>query len=141
MKFVSLPRLDDYDNSELVLMSPKRFLELSMKRKIKKSRFDESAYDQKSLKNLRMRIENELEIDPPTLRVESKTGRVIDHSGRHRAFTAYDLGIKKIPVFVTYIEYNVSKLGQIDRVELPLQKIPKHLTFKSEIKRRVWEIK
>jgi len=138
MKYIAQSKLEDYKGS-LVYMKPEKFLELSAKRDIKVGRFEKSAYSKKSLDNLQRRMLEELEIDPPKLKVDIETKYVVDHSGRHRAFTAYQLGIKKIPVFIKYVKHRKTIAGRIYQMEI--QKIPIVSELKPEIKIRPWEVK
>lgn len=71
-------------------------------------------YDVESVKRLKSRMENHEDIDKPLLFVDfgpknpywkksyqkkvSKNGVIIAHEGRHRSFTAKELGIKEIPL-------------------------------------------
>lgn len=126
------------ESTKTVWMSPKQFLDLAIPKK--NGRLVESAYDRRSLRRLERRMTENLEIDPPEFEVEAFTGRIIDHSGRHRAFTAYKLGIKEIPVIIKYVGYEQTPEMKIKKVEVPLYKIPAYFDLKPEIKRRKYEL-
>ena len=91
-------------STQVVQMPPQEYLQLALAKSDELDRFDERAYDQESLANLRYRMEQELEIDPPSFTVDVESGAITDHSGRHRAFMAYKLGIPTIPVII-YFNY------------------------------------
>jgi hypothetical protein len=122
----------------VIWMSPKKYLDLSLPREY--GRLNVRSYKQESLENLRNRMEKGLVIDPPEFEIEFDTGHIIEHSGRHRAYTAHRLGIEKIPVIITYMTYERPLGPKIKKVKVPLQKVPKSLKIKSEIRRRKWEI-
>lgn len=109
---------------ELVWMTPEKFLSLAVP-VIKLddtvyTRYSEEIYDKGSLEKIKKRLKNELEIDPLFLDVDIDTGRVSQHEGRHRAFVAHQLSIKKIPVLIYY-----RKQGEfIEEYGISLQKIP-----------------
>jgi len=140
MKYIAQPTLEHF-NAELKYMNPKRYLELSIPRKTNLSRFNNKAYDQKSLDRLSTRLAKELEIDPPMLVVDIETKNIVDHSGRHRAFTAYELGFNKIPVFIKYVKHRKTITGKIKQIKIPKQEIPESMEFRSEVKIRPWEVK
>ena len=122
-------QVSGYEKSrKLVRMSPKEYLELALPKSHDYSRFDANAYDQESLKNLRYRMEEELEIDPPSFTVDMESGAIINHSGRHRAYIAYELGIKQIPVIVYFKHAGmyIEKFGGIMRP-------PEKVEMKSEL--------
>lgn len=52
---------------------------------------------------LRAKMEAGVKIDPPTLRVDADTGRIVEQEGRHRAKAAAAMGIPSIPAFVSYV--------------------------------------
>ena len=126
------------ESTRTVWMTPKEFLDLAIPKK--NGRFFESAYDKRSLKRLERRMLEHQEIDPPEFEVESTTGRVIDHSGRHRAFTAYKLGIKEIPVVIRYVGYERAPGMKIQKVDIPTYKIPTNMKLRPETKIRKYEI-
>lgn len=139
-KFVSVPNLSYYERQcELKYMSPKKYLELAWPQN-RGDRFDATSYNKKSLENLEYRMKHDLEIDPPTFDVDIDTGHIVDHSGRHRAFIAHKLGIKKIPVMICYVKhYNL--YGSLKKVNIPYMNIPKNLVLKEETIIRPFEIK
>jgi len=127
------------ESTKTVWMKPKDFLELSLPKK--GGRYHEPSYDPRSLKRLKGRMEQNLIIDPPEFEVEAQTGQIIDHSGRHRALTAHKLGISEIPVVVKYVGYERSPSSyDVEKVEVPLSKIPMYYDLKPEIKRRKYEM-
>jgi len=125
------------ESTRTVWMSPQQFLELSVPKK--GGRYHEPSYDPRSLKRLKGRMEENLIIDPPEFEVEAETGQIIDHSGRHRAFTAHKLGISEIPVDIKYVGYERTPEMRIQKVERPARKIP-YYDLKPERKRRKYEI-
>lgn len=71
---------------------PEHFLNLVPKLDVD----DEDSAD--NIEDLKNMMSQGRKIDPPTLYMNQ--GKVVDHDGRHRAYAAIDLGIKKIPVLV-----------------------------------------
>jgi hypothetical protein len=49
-------------------------------------------------------IKSGKEIEIPYMDVDIKTGRILNHEGRHRALAAFQLGIKQIPVILYFKE-------------------------------------
>jgi hypothetical protein len=60
----------------------------------------EKDYDSGSLTSIKKRIEKGKIIDPLYLDYSRMCGKFPAHEGRHRAFVAKQLGIKKVPVIV-----------------------------------------
>lgn len=77
------------DSEKLVWMTPQQFRSLTT---------DPIDYDEPSLTKLKQRMKNGEPIDACWLDVETKTWKVQNHEGRHRAKAAQELGIEKIPV-------------------------------------------
>lgn len=125
--FVSASIDRSYEDSRQVInMNPEEYLKLALPNSKDYDRFDERAYDKGSLENLRNRMKKELEIDPPSFTIDLESGSIIGHSGRHRAFTAWQLGFETIPV-VIYYKYAgtyAQKYGM---------KVPQNMQFKSEL--------
>lgn len=107
------------ESTQIIHMSPKQYLELALAKSDELDRFDERAYDQESLENLRYRMEQELEIDPVSFTVDVESGAIIGHSGRHRAFTAYQLGIETIPVIIYFKYAGIPVQGMKGVIEKP----------------------
>jgi len=104
--FTAQMRLDDYQHpTAVVRVKPKRFLELALPKDSIDNILEPSVYNQQSLQNLHHRLQSSLDIDPPSLEVDSDTNEVVNHSGRHRALTAYRMGLKTIPVLLYYVRY------------------------------------
>ena len=58
--------------------------------------------DEETLENVEIlsdHIRSGRELDPPMLRYDAQ-GVVVDHDGRHRAYAALELGLRRIPVLV-----------------------------------------
>jgi hypothetical protein len=109
-------------------MKPEEYLELALPRSDEYEKFDERAYDQESIENLRYRMQNELEIDPPSFTVDVESGAIIGHSGRHRAFTAYQIGLEQIPVII-YYKY----AGQYIQSYGGTVQVPENVEYKPEV--------
>jgi len=107
MKYMTQTSLGHYGREELRRMTPKKFLDLSQAMTIKDDFLDEKSYSRSNLAEMRKDLVLELEQKPLEMTVDSKTGEVITSHGRNIAFAAHQLGIKKIPVFVKYI--NITK--------------------------------
>jgi len=65
---------------------------------------------QNKIDALKMKIKAGTPLDPPTLFL--KNGRVVKHSGRHRAAAALQLGIETIPIILIPLEGDVTKTVQ-----------------------------
>ena len=75
-------------SEKLVWMAPAQFLSLT----------PPAYYDKKSLKKIKERLKAKQPIDALWMDVDITTWQVQRHEGRHRAKTAQDLGIAKVPV-------------------------------------------
>ena len=78
---------------KIVKMTPDRFLELA-------APIPENQLSQKSLENLKSRMEQQLPIDPLVLVVDMEKKKVTGHEGRHRAIMAKRMGIEIVPVLI-----------------------------------------
>ena len=108
--------LDAFEKpTKTVQMSPKRFLQLALPKDTGDNIFDRSVYDQQSLSNLESRLQKELDIDPPSFEVDIDNYEIVNHSGRHRALTAHNIGLKKIPVVLYFVQYCKTLFGDLKR--------------------------
>lgn len=82
---------------KIVWMTPDKFLKLCYPLK-------KDSTNPQSIENLQRRMKNNLPIDFLVLKVDSQKKKVIGHEGRHRATTAKELGIEKVPVLVYFEE-------------------------------------
>lgn len=63
-----------------------------------------AAIDSKNTAKLAGKIRGGVPLDPPWIRIDAKTGKMIEQEGRHRVQAAADSGLDKIPVHVSYME-------------------------------------
>lgn len=125
---MSKPKDKHKGSRKLIYMNPKEYIDLSLPQKPGKSKYDPEQYEHSSLSNLSKRMKHHLDIDAPSFTVSTETGAIVGHSGRHRAFTAYQLGIPKIPVYLYY------KKGPyyIEQLRIPVTKV-ENVELKNEI--------
>jgi hypothetical protein len=121
-------------------MPPHHFLKLALPKDTGENILDSSVYDQQSLQNLTHRLRHSLDIDPPSLEVDIDTNEVVNHSGRHRALTAYNLQLKKIPVLLYYVRYCKTYMHNIKKSYVQPPKKIKLSGLKPETFRRPHEV-
>ncbi len=96
--------------------------------------------DVESVKKLKDRMENHKPIDVPLLAVDEPNKEILAHEGRHRAYVAKQLGIKKIPtdvMAVTYKRWN----GRTKKSEITESKILDMMPQQASTKERDNDLK
>ena len=73
-----------------------------------------SGFNKNVLSMIGERYQNNLPVDPIWLVVDKDTGKVRKHEGRHRLIVAKALGIKKVPVYMTFRDYS-DRIDYMDR--------------------------
>jgi len=130
MKYATQTGLFHFYKVELKHMSPKQFLELATPLTVTDDIFDEKLYKRDKLVKVRANLVRELEQRPLEMTVDVDTGEVITHRGRNIAFSAYQLNIKKIPVFVKYVRYVEEQRGKKKKVKIIEEKVPKNVKLR-----------
>jgi len=82
--------------NEIVLMSPDEFLS-----KVPKSPWSPDITEMKKRK-IKELIDKGVSLEPIFLDIDRKTGKVLEHEGRHRMMVLKEMGVKKVPVFIFY---------------------------------------
>ena len=98
-------------SSKMEFMSPTKYLGLELPiggRDAEHHKYEAEIERVESVKN---KIRDGIPIDPLLLMINIRNNRIIAGDGTHRALAAQDLGIKKVPVYITYIQIVPDKKG------------------------------
>ena len=168
-KMDKTPHLMKYreKSRKLIWMDPKTFNDLAVpeitaegirKHKISMSKADKywdideetgRGYSKSKLKDILPKLKKGKKMDPLYLDVDIDNCRVTSHEGRHRAWAAQKLGIKKVPVLVffrkdkdfieEFYELKDTKKGYKKVPLIPVDKVKccvnSHCNLKKEISR------
>jgi len=99
-------------SSKMEFMSPTKYLGLELPIGGREAEHHQYQAEIERVESVKNKIRNGIPIDPLFLMINIRNNRIIAGDGTHRALAAQDLGVKKVPVYIIYVQIIQDKKGK-----------------------------